>query len=138
VQITKEEIDELLEKLEEIRLHRGKTKAKFAEKFDVSPTSYSNWVNKRKDPSDLNAYQIKRFVDQNYGLVVSDRVEEKFKNSEEVELVQLGYPLKSETLKALQQLKSENDPEVIDSEVSEKIRKAIQDYVKSKEEEVKA
>jgi DNA-binding XRE family transcriptional regulator len=112
--------NDTLEKLEEIRLEAGESKSEFANRFDVSRNTYHNWISGEQEPNDLNAHKIKTFVNQNYGLMVAEKVEEKFNKSDDI-MVERFFPVGA--YKSTWEKVDRLDTKLVKSEIRETLEK---------------
>jgi len=121
----KNEVDteELLERLEKIRLDRGKSKSDFAKKFDVTRSTYSTWIQGHRKPNDVNIYKIKKFVDRNYGELVVDRMGKKMEKHGRVKVTPLPVILYIELTEEEDEVLNNLNQETVE-EIDEKARAA--------------
>lgn len=125
------QIEEAINKLEKIREEKNMSKQKFAGiELDIPYQTYMRWLNGTNTPSGDNLAKIYEYISTN----TVKKVEEKFNEADEINHVELGFSIKKDVHAKLQKLKKESS-EDIDSQVSNRIREAVENFVREKMEE---
>lgn len=128
-----------IDKLEKIREKKGLNKQKFAViELDIPYQTYMRWLNGTNTPSGDNLAKIYEYI----GNRVSERITEKFKETDEVTIIR-DHLLRTKTTYSKDELKiwdqlSDEEKKKIDQEVKEAAAKEYHEQIEKYREKVKS
>lgn len=128
-----------IDKLEKIREKKGLNKQKFAViELDIPYQTYMRWLNGTNTPSGDNLAKIYEYI----GNRVSERITEKFKETDEVTIIR-DHLLRTKTTYSKDELKiwdqlSDEEKKKIDQEVKETAAKEYHEQIEKYREKVKS